>query len=289
MSSRKIVCPFDHALIRRFSEREICVRVDDPARIPGAAAMVRESNNRLVCVILDSGKTVDGIELSDEWKDIPIALMAQSMGKFRNVDRSLPLLRKLNLRVFLPYSAENMTGIRILASVGVPCCIVLESAAGGIQWEDLADLMTYSLLEGVPHAPIEPFSYIARHYAPSDYLKWGAAYFEDPDQFLHLDAGGQVALSRGELLDGAFIGHIDEVESAPGCPALEARVQEWRNVFIKNESCSGCRGFRVCLGKFMREKGDSAACSGFFAEMMEAVEQYLAQNAPVGDTPVWQL
>jgi hypothetical protein len=181
-----------------------------------------------------------------------------------------------------------MTGIRILASVGVPCCIVLESA-GGIHWEDLADLMTYSLLEGVPHAPIEPFSYIARHYAPSDYLKWGAAYFEDPDQFLHLDSRGQVALSRGELLEGEFIGHIDEVESAPGFPALEARVQEWRNVFIKNESCSGCRGFRVCLGKFMREKGDPAACSGFFAEMMEAVEQYLAQNAPVRETPVWQL
>lgn len=287
MSLRKIVCPFDHALIRRFSEREICVRVDDPAMIPGAEAMVKESNNRLVCVILDSGKAVDEIELKEEWKDIPIALMASSMGKFRNVARNVPLMRKLNLRVFLPYNSENLTGIRILASVGVPCCIVLESA--GIHWEDLADLMTYAVLEGAPHAPIEPFSYIARHYEPGDYTEWGAAYFEDPGRFLHLDAMGQVALSRRELLDGEFIGHIDDVESSSGCPAVEGRAGEWKNVFIENGPCSGCQGFRVCLGKFMKDKGDPRACSGFFSEMMEAVEQYLAQNTAGRETPVWQL
>ncbi len=286
MNCIKIICPLDQALIGRFKERELAVRVDDPALILAAGGAVRDSGNSLMCVILDSGTTVVEIDFKEQWANIPIALMAPSMGKFRKVVKNLPLLRKLNLRVFLPYSAENLTGLRILASVGIPCCIILDDAE--IDWEALADLMTYAVLESVPHAPLEPFDYILRHYEQGSYTEWGAAYFEDPAQFIHLDLGGRAALSRKELLEGKFIGHVDELEAA-GNAAIEKKARARKKLFLENNPCSRCQGFRVCLGRVLRDSADLSGCSGFFSELMETVEQYRAQKTSLEKNLVWQL
>jgi hypothetical protein len=286
MNSIKIICPFDQALISRFKDREIAVRVDDPSLIPAAGRAIRESGNRLMCVILDSGKAVDQVQFHEEWIHLPIALMAPSLGAFRNLVKSIRLLRKLNLRIFLPYSGENLTGTRIIASLGIPCCIILEDAE--IDWEGLADLMTYTVLERVPHASIGPFSYILKHYKPDSYTEWGAAYFEDPAQFIHLDSGGQVALSRRGLLNGKFIGHINELEAAINA-AREEKTRSRRKLFIENHPCSRCPSFKICLGRVMRDSANLRGCSGFFSEMVDAVELHREQNTMVRERPVWQL
>ncbi|HYA86981.1 MAG TPA: hypothetical protein VEI57_07965, partial [Nitrospirota bacterium] len=212
MNLRKLVCPYDTSLIRSFSRREIAVRVDSPLLVRDAADVVRALGNNLICVILDSTKPLDAAPLQNEWKGVPLALVTASVGKFREVVKKLPLLRELNIRVCLPASNENIRDVRILSSAGVPSTIMINGPE--VDWDALSDLMTYSLFGRIPHAPIGPFDYIVHHYDSAPHLCWGAAFFEDPQQFFHIDNKRNVALSREELLAEKFIGCIDEVEKA---------------------------------------------------------------------------
>jgi hypothetical protein len=286
MNSIKIICPLEHALINRFKAKEIAVRVDDPVLIPDASRIVEETGNCLMCVILDSEKAAGEIQFNEEWINIPIALMAPSMGRFRDAVKSAQIIRRLNLRLFLPYTGENMKDTRILASIGIPSCIILDN--GEIDWEDLADLMTYAILERVPHASIEPFSYIQRHYDTNSYVEWGTPYFEDPAQFIHLDSGGRAAVSHKDLQDGKFIGHIDDLETAVNT-ALEEKTQGRRKLFMENHACSRCPSFRICLGRVMRYSAIPRGCSWFFSEMAEVLELRHAQKSTVRERPIWQL
>lgn len=278
MNSKKIVCPYNPALLDRLSGRVVVVRVDDPTQVASAAADVTKSHNELFCVILELKVPVDQIALQDEWKGIPIALMAPSLGKFRNLVKELELLRKLNLRVYLPCSnLENLSGLRILASVGVPCCVTFDR--GETNWEALTDLMTYAVLERAPHAPIEPFVFIASHYDPCAYTEWSSIYFDDPKQFLHLDSKGRVALSHAELLKEKFIAKdISEIEDTAACPTYVEKFDAWRQFFLNNHPCACCEGWRVCLGKFAPNgRGKkSKGCTAFFSEMMEVSQRYKA-------------
>lgn len=252
------------------------MRIDDPLLIPVAPKFVAESGNNLMCVVLDSGVAIEEVHLSEELNDIPIILMATSMGRFRGIAKKIQLFRKLNLRIFLSNKDENLTALRIISSLGIPCSITMENTA--VDWGSLADLMTYAILEQMPHAPIEPFSYIAEHYKPNDYTQWNSLYFEDPNQFLHLDPTGQIALSHKDLLSGKFVGHIDKFDDAFINAQIEEGERAITELFISNHSCSRCPGFRVCLGKFMHSDTELNGCADFFAELMHVVELRRAQS-----------
>ena len=273
------------ALINRMKSCEIAVRVDNPDLIITASEIIPESGNHLMAVILDFDKDLSKIQSNEKWGAIPIALMAPSMGKFRDVAKGVRILRGLNLRVFLPNSPENLTGVRILASIGVACCIVPEGAS--IDWDGLADLMTYAILEGVPHAPVEPFDFMRRHYRENSYIEWGRSYFEDPEHFLHLDSTGRAAISRSALLKGDFIGDVNYLIAAAGA-ALEWKKLARRRLFLENHPCSRCPGFKICLGRLWRGEENIAGCSGFFSEAAEVLELYHPKSAVEGEH-LWQL
>lgn len=287
MNCAKIVCPFDRELIGRWRERELAVRVADPALIVPAANFVRDSGNRLMCVILDSAATFDQIAFSEEWRDIPLAVMAPALGRFRNLAGRAAALRQLNLRVYLPSSGDNLAGIRILSSVGIPGGIMLES--GSVDWEGLADLMTYALLERAAHAPIEPFAYLVKHYHPAARMTIGAAYFDDPAQFMHLDAAGRAAPTRRALLAGEFTGRSDDLETAADGALPAERSPAWRELFAERHACASCPGFRLCLGGFRHDRGFPRGCSAFFTELLDLVEQQQAKPQAAPAAAVWQL
>lgn len=288
MNYQKLICPYDTSLLDRVRDRLIAVRIPDPALVSTASEYVRNSRNELFCIILEPGAPLDTIRLKDEWKDIPIALIVPSIGKFRDLRKNLNQLRKLNIRVYLPCNKDNLKGIRILASVGVSCCIKFDD--NQIDWEALTDLMTYAVLEVVPHASIEPFSYISRNYNPASYTEWSSVYFEDPKQFLHLDARGRVALSHDELLKEVFIAeNIDEIKSDTDFDIPAGRLEGWRELFLKNHHCSICKGWRVCLGKFSHRNADAAGCSAFFSEIIRISHLYMDKQAEQRSHQVWQL
>jgi hypothetical protein len=274
VSSRNIVCPYNTALLNRLKDHVVIVRVEGTDVISKAAADVVYSGNQLRLVIVETDLALDSIEYYDQWKDIPLALKASSLGKFRNLVKKLDTMRNLNLCVYLSCSDhKNIVGLRILSSVGIRCGVTFDE--GDVDWEDLADLMTYAVLERTPHAPIEPFMFIATHYKSDAHTDWGTVFCDDPNTFLHLDSEGHVALSLKELNKKQFIA-MDYFGVTPSflSEVIGQRSQTWRDYFLDNGACARCVGWRVCLGKFNRGSRQVDGCEAFFSEMMEVAEQY---------------
>jgi len=288
MSLPRIVCPYSPPLLQSFRGRSVAVRVDDAARAAHAAYDVAQSGNELFCVIVESRLPLQDISLSEELRGIPLAVMAPSMGRFRDASEKIKAWRNFNLRVYLPCDgAANITALKILSSLGVQSCALF--GIGHDDWEAISDLMTYAVLGLFPHASMEPFSFIAKNYDAGDYLDWGALYFDDPKKFLHLDGEGRVALSRAEREAGQFVaGCLAECDAAPALAAVRERTRAWTANFLNNTVCSRCPGWKVCLGKFSALLPEGSGCSDFFASMVEAARQYKRLTAPPSEMQVWR-
>jgi hypothetical protein len=268
-----LVLPFSETLIASLSGRVLAVRVDDPSDVVRAAEYTRSSANRLSMVILDSPTPLDEVPFNDTWAGIKIAVFAPKMGQFRGLARRLRTVRELNPTIYLSAGdPENLTALRILSSVNIRCAAVFGDR-GPIDWEGLADLMTYALATTVPHGPIEPFSTVAGRYQSDGWIEWGPVFFDDPRDFLHLDPDGRIALSRRELLDKGFIendiGRLDEVIDSK---AYRQRIDVRRRLFLEYHPCSRCPGWRVCMGKFAQNGTDRTGCAAFTVEMIALLD-----------------
>ena len=289
MNSIKVVCPFDSELIAGLEGQNLVVKVDDLSSAVAAAAAVASSRNRLICIQVETAERMEQLQFDESLTTTPLAVFSGAFGNFRQLTPQLSLLRQLNLRVYLGGdNRENLAGLRILASLGIHGGVVF--GPGPIEWEGLADLMTYAVLERTAHATIEPFSYIAGHYDPLSTLDWSALYFEQPGVYLHLDKQGRVAFSRTELQSGRFFA---ESISACGEQAnqrkIEQRRESWREFFLDNHPCASCIGWKQCLGKFAGRLPSDKGCVGFFEEMLEVVRQYRRQCERTDkERPLWQ-
>lgn len=288
MSTIRLVCLNDAAVLGRLEKRTLCVRVNSAEDIAAAADAAR-ARNTLSCVICDSDVPLDEIEVQDGWQGVPIVLMAPSVGRFRNLSRKLSAYRKLDLRIYLPCGEENLLGARMLASVGIPAGIVFDSGETP-EWDAVADLMTYALLGIAPHAPIEPFQTMADAYRQDARSgDWGRAWFDDPSCYLHLDGAGRIALSRAELLAGEFVaGDLSELDSPAVRAAIEERTEAWRDLFLENHFCARCKGWRLCQGRFCEGKTAADGCDEFFYEMAGVIEQYRSKTKPKRPVARWQ-
>ena len=268
------VCPLEPDLLAQLHGRHIVVRVPEAAQIPAAALAVANSGNTLHHVLVDAQPPFDRLPLKAQWFTAPAILVTPEIGPFRKLAAAVPVLREAAVAVWLACRPENLISIRLLSSLGIASGVLFDDQTP--PWESLIDLMTYCLLGPTPHAPIEPFASIARHYAtgesqPSPVFDWNRVYFDDPAEFLHLDRTGRVALSRRDLLNGQFAGqNLDD----PNLPAaIEARRYAWQQLFVDNRPCSRCPGWRICQGKFVNETAaPPAGCSEFIAEMMDVIE-----------------
>jgi hypothetical protein len=278
----KLVCPHDRALLDRLEARTVCVRVDATSDIASAAADVRR-HNTLACVICDSNVALEDIEIQDDWRDLPIALMVPSAGRFRGIAGKVDALRTLNLRVYLPCDA--LTGARVLASLGIAVCIEFHTAP---DWDALTDLMTYALLGLVPHAPIDPFHTIANGYRQTNRSDdWGRVTFDDPSRYLHLDAAGRIALSRSDLCAGKFVASdLPQLDSPEVKRAIEERTEAWRELFAECHFCARCRAWRICRARVCDGKAAPDGCEAFFGEMAEVIEH--RRNQPGSAAALWQ-
>jgi hypothetical protein len=288
MNLPRIVCPPNKSLLRSLTGYTVAVRVSNPGDAAEAAAQVQKSGNNLLCVIIDSNSALEAIEFREDQKDIPLAIRANSLGKFRNLAKHINKLRDFNLRVYLPCdNLKNLAGLRILSSMGISSCAVFGN--GKTDWEALTDLMTYAVLEQAPHAAIEPFAFIATNYDPFSYLEWGSIYFDDPKSFLYLDRKGRVALSQTELSKGRFIAeNISEIAAAGEFPAIGERAEAWRQYFVDNHPCASCGGWKICLGKFTAHLTENRGCAAFFLEMIEVARQYKGRGVDRKECRIWQ-
>jgi hypothetical protein len=268
-----LVLPFDPALIQRLSDHVLVVRVGDPSDVPGAAERVRSSSNRLSMVILDSAVPLEEVPFDESWGGIRVAVFAPTMRQFRTLAGKLPLIRRINPLIYLSTdNSENLTALRILSSIGLRCAAVF-AGREPVDWEALSDLMTYALAGAVRHGSIEPFTTIAGRYRSDGWIEWGPVFFDDPKDFLHLDADGRIALTRRELLEGSFIeddiGRLDDVVDLK---AYRERVDIRGRLFLEYHPCTRCPGWRVCMGRLAPDGADRTGCAAFAMEMIELLD-----------------
>jgi len=274
-------------LLDRLEKRNLCVRVSSPEAIVPAANKARERNH-LICVICDAETSFDEMNVEESWQDIPIALIAPTFGKFRNVSRNLALFKKLNLRVYLPCDEGGLVGARLLASLGIPTGIVFDKVPRP-DWEALADLMTYALLGMAAHAPIEPFQTMADCCRQGRSEDWGRAIFDDPSSYLHIDAMGRTALSRRELIAGEFVAQdLSELDTPVVAKAVANRRDAWQKLFLDNHFCARCGGWRLCRGRFADGRDEPDDCGEFFQDMMDVIEQSCKNLGPQQPVEKWR-
>ncbi|HEY3354154.1 MAG TPA: hypothetical protein VGQ83_12950 [Polyangia bacterium] len=284
----RLVCPDSPALFERLHGQALVVRVRDAAAIAGAAGRARASDNELVCVLCDSPEPLDELSPDDGWDGAPVALFVPALGRLRDLLPWLPRLREPHARVYVPAGGpDNLTGVRILASLGVACGLTFGDRPP--PWEPLADLMSYALLGPVPHAPIEPFAHLAEAYDPAGVTDWRRTVFADPRHYLHLDADGRVALTSADLQARIFVlddpGALDGIERHPAFVAAE---HAWRRLFLAYHPCSRCPGWRVCRGAFAASAERDPGCAAFCAELMDVVDQRRAARAAPEEPQPWR-
>ncbi len=265
MSGRILVCPLDESLLLGLRDQVLVVRVAFPEQVRGAADLARKHND-LRAVVLDSPLPLADLPLREDWADIALGLQVPSLGSFATLVRSLPLLRRLDIKVFLPGDdPANLTAIRILSSLQIPTVLVLK---GDLDWDGLDDLLHYALYGRIPHAPIEPFQYLVDHYQPGVRVDFGGVWFEDPSRYLHLDAQGRVAATAGDLDKGSFLPWRPGEPGLDELPAMLDHQDGWRAHFLSLGGCSGCEAWQVCQGKFSMGPGVRGPCEKVFTELM---------------------
>ena len=284
MSRHFLVCPADDDLIRRLQGMSLVIRINEPSEISRVIQLSNRYHFYLHAIWLKTDAPVTAFPFQKKWEGLPIALYAAHLGNFPEFMRQLTVMRRMNLRIYLPaHFRENFVSLRILASLGLKAAVVFDEKK--MAWKQMTDLATYALLNLVPHAPLEPFNYIANNYDIAGRTDFGAVYFKDPTRYLHLDAEGRIALSPEEIGQGRFLPlDLSELDRVENCAAYNNWLHDWMDYFLEPEGCAFCQGWRVCLGKFsaVRDQG----CADFFIELMEVVEQYISQKKK--RTVIWQ-
>ena len=278
MSSPNLVCPHNRKLFESLKWQLITVRVNDPEQVFEAAMDVRSSGNRLFSVIVDTDRSLADIDIPENWGGTSVALFISRMGHFRNVRKKLERMRRMKVRVYLPCdNPENITSLQILSSVGVS--VASRIIQGPHYWEQLLDLMTFAILGPAPHSPIDPFVFIADSFETGGAVDWRGIYFEDPNEFFHLDNNGRVALSHQELMDKNFIfDDPSDIDGREDIPEYRLRIDPRERFFLTDHPCSRCPGWRVCMGAFVQNGSIPEGCREFASEMLEVVEQYRANR-----------
>lgn len=287
MSSHFLVCPSDQDLIRQLGNRSLVPRLNRPDDISKVVDTINTYGAHLHCLLIETNVPLSTIVFKQEWQNLPIALYTSGMGRFPQFVKQLPVLRQLNIRIYLPIeSAENYTSIRIISSLGIETAVVFQEE--GMNWESLSDLVSYAYFARAPHAPIAPFDYLVTRYHRNQRTDFNSVYFDDPRTYLHLDSKGKVALTKAHLLSGKFIAQsIDELGDIDQNNDYINHLESWRDFFLKPDGCAYCSGWRVCLGKFSNFKNRNKACMKFFSDFMDSIELKQSLNNK-GNKQIWQ-
>lgn len=277
MDSLSYVVPYEAALITAVHNYKLVVVADCAKCIVPIAQVVQASGNQLDCIFYRHYGDLETIEWSDAWVDIPLVIAAQTLGKFRAFSQKFDLLRQLDVCINLPLNSEqNASALRILSSLGIVTCAMFTLET---DWDTAIDLMTYAVLGKSPHAPIQPFNYIAENYRADHYSGWQEMLFNDPKYYLHVDTSGRVAATAADLTAGNFL--YTDFNSNPNVSDLDSyntALFAWQQHFLANDECARCSGWKSCRGGVANIVTNKTQCSALFTELFELAAQYQQQR-----------
>jgi hypothetical protein len=284
VNSAVYVLDWNAQLFQRLGGRTVVVSANSLEDVRRAREAAERHHVNIHRVILHTRAALALLPLLADDIPNPLALFTAGMGRMQDLVRLLPALRKMDVRIYMPADNEkSLTEVRILASLGIDCAVIFDG--GTIRWDLLSDLMTYALLGLVPHAEIEPFSYIAGQYDPKKRAGFGAVYFDDPLTYLHVDAAGRVALTRSDLeAERFFARSIEGVTEESRLAAWGAHDESWSGFFLERSRCAQCPGWRICGGALARRAEADPGCSSFFGELMDVIDQRQTAQKKVKST-----
>ena len=282
-----IVCPNKQTIFNSMEGESIVPVLSCLDDIPEMAKHVKEANAHLHCVIVRSVLPLSMQNFTEELKDAPIALYVGTVGNISEVIAQMGLLKELNIRIYLPLDRENnFSVIRILSSLGIETAASFDAT---VDWERLADLMSYAFYGQMAHASIAPFNYLADRYNRIHRNDYSAVYFNDPTTYLHVDESGHVALTNEDLESGHYVSDsICDIDELNEMVAYQEKINEWHKFFLKQDGCAYCPSWRICLGKYESNNTDEVeyGCKDFFAEFYTAIEEFKSLKLSVGQK--WQ-
>ena len=289
MREHILVCQFDETLISRLHQKSVVVTTNDFEQLHSICKILKDHQVNLQCLVFHHKGSLASVPFHESWKGIPIAVYVNDMGPFKEIMGKLPLIRDLNIRIYL--SSENIanyTNLHILASLGIDCGInFVENEK--INWESLNDLMTYAIYGKVNHASIEPFNFIASHYNPGQLTDFSSVYFENPHAYLHIDKDENIAMTSSDLKKGKYIcSGIQSFHQIHENEKYKEAVHSWQEFFLKTEGCAYCQAWRVCLGKFAESFEKNQGCRPFFVDMMDAADHFLSLQHRNKRKELWQ-
>lgn len=229
-------------------------------------------NIRIHCVYIRTKISLSEVIYKEEWSRYPLAIESPAVGRIYEFLVKSPVIRKLNLRFYFSTTEPSCyKDVRILSSLGFSSVIKIDGEK--TDWEQLADLMIYALLNKKNHAEIHPFNYVCKNYKPQIRLDFDSVYFNDPVRFLHVNDHGKVFPKKEALTDLSMcIGNMDSLHSLREQDAYKLLKNKWSEFFLEPNKCASCRGWRICLGKYSKYIDTNPGCEDFFSEFLDTIE-----------------
>lgn len=286
MSGRMLVIPFNLDLLSIFAGRntEAVIKINHFNEILPAARHSADSGIKIHALVLKSHLALSAIPFSEEWKNIPLAIFIDSIGKFSEFINKRRFLLNFNMRIYLPAGSDKKhSAIQVLSSLGIQTCITFGPAKP--DWDNLNDLMTYALLGRISHAPVEPFNYMASNYENFRTADFNAVYFNDPERFIHINEQGRVALTNEDLIKNKFLNlGISEINGLENTDEFIEYKNKNKKFFLEKDGCAYCPGWRLCAGRLINICDDN--CVVFFDDMIDVIERYKKLSS--GQNQIWQ-
>jgi len=281
-----LVCPFNRKLMDKIKNTQFIITVTGFDDIHEVIKSVHRTNE-LLGIKIHTEKTLSSIDFDKNWEKFPLFIYAENFGEFLELFPKTEIIRNLNVHFFLSAHNEfNFTGLKILASLRIHCGLWFDKLP--VSWDLMNDLMHYAIYSKPKHAHIEPFKWLAEHYAVNGYSNYDAVYFNDPIKFLHINSNEQVAFTADDLLNNKFI-----AEGAENIDSIQ-NLQEYKDLshsryesMLKMDDCSFCSAFRICLGKFGYLKDKKTTCQPFFADLHDACDYHLS-GKKTKENILWQ-
>lgn len=279
MNDDQIVLVIDQndELISRLKGYAFVVYISDLKDVMKVRCNVQQPS-KIHCIVFDDPySSLSSLELDSEWKGISLQIYISGIGDFCKVAQIIPLLRELDIRIFFhANSRQAIIDAQILSSLRINSGVVLSHKHN--DWDELNDLIHYSIYSRMLHAPIEPFSYLCNNYNQNDSIDIKGAYFNSPDRYIHINYNEEISLYREDLLSGKYIAKgIDQLKNIHQNPLYIEDAIAWQNQFLKEDGCAYCPAWRICKGYF-EQCDDKGKCREVFSELLEAVEFYQNSN-----------
>lgn len=273
-----IVTDYNEDTLVKLHGYALVVYIDQLSDIAKVKKVVQPPS-KIHCIVYEApNSSLSSININHDWKDIPIHLYLAGIGDFSKMSYQIPLLRKLNIRIFFYASNSSaITDTQILSSLGIYSGLRLINQQE--HWDEINDLLHYSIYGKINHTAIEPFDFLCRNYNEEQFLNINNVYFNNPERYFHINSKEEIFLTREDLYESTNLVEtgIENISLIFGSSIFKKKQTAWQEHFLKEEGCAYCPAWRICEAYFEKSE-NKEKCVEVMSDLLEAIEFYKCHN-----------